>query len=129
SPTHGASAASSPFLTDRWAPAEDAARSPRRRRVPEAAGAPEIQVPEILSIDDPDDPRLEPYRAVRERDLVGRGGLYVAEGRVVNEKVIAADPHALVSVLVAAPRAPGLSDVLAGLPAGTPAYVASQAVM
>lgn len=86
-------------------------------------------MPEILSIDDPDDPRLEPYRAVRERDLVGRGGLYVAEGRVVIEKVIAADPHALVSVLVAAPRAPGLSDVLAALPAGTPAYVASQAVM
>jgi tRNA G18 (ribose-2'-O)-methylase SpoU len=86
-------------------------------------------LPEILSIDDPDDPRLEPYRAVRERDLVGREGLYVAEGRVVIEKVIAADPHALVSVLVAAPRAPGLSDLLAGLPARTPVYVAGQAVM
>lgn len=91
--------------------------------------APEIQLPEILSIDDPDDSRLEPYRAVRERDLVGRAGLYVAEGRVVIEKAIAADPHALASVLVAAPRAPALSDLLAGLPARTPVYVAGQAVM
>lgn len=83
----------------------------------------------VVAVDDPDDPRLEAYRAVRERDLVGRQGLFVAEGRVVLEKAIAADPGALVSVLVAAHRLESLADLLAGLPDATPVYAAGQAVM
>jgi tRNA G18 (ribose-2'-O)-methylase SpoU len=83
----------------------------------------------IVRIDDRDDPRLEPYRAVRERDLVGRDGLFVAEGRVVLEKAIRAMPEALDSVLVAAHRLDSLADVLAGLPAATPVYAAGQAAM
>lgn len=83
----------------------------------------------IVRIDDPDDPRLEPYRAVRERDLVGRGGRFVAEGRVVLEKAVAAMPAALESVLLAEHRVDGLADVLAGLPAATPVYAAGQAAM
>ncbi|MBX3485722.1 RNA methyltransferase [Phenylobacterium sp.] len=82
-----------------------------------------------VPIEDPADPRLEPYRAVRERDLAGRDGLYVAEGRVVLEKAVAADPAAVVSVLVAAHRLEGLGEVLAGLPAATPVYAAGQAAM
>jgi hypothetical protein len=46
----------------------------------------------IVPIEGPDDPRLEPYRAVRERDLAGREGLFVAEGRVVLERAAAACP-------------------------------------
>lgn len=80
-------------------------------------------------IEDPDDPRLEPYRAVRERDLVGRQGLFVVEGRVVLEKAARAMPQALESVLVAEARLPGMAEVLAGLSDGLPVYVASQAVM
>jgi hypothetical protein len=38
---------------------------------------------ELIRIDDPDDPRIADYRAVRERDLVGRRDLFVAEGAVV----------------------------------------------
>lgn len=83
----------------------------------------------IVRIDDPDDPRLSPYRAVRERDLVGRDRLFVAEGRVVLEKAIAAMPQALDSVLVAEHRLDGLAGVLAGLPAMTPVYAAGQAAM
>ena len=83
----------------------------------------------IVRIDDPDDPRLEPYRAVRERDLVGRDGLFIAEGRVVLEKAVRAMPLGLASVLVSEPRAAGLADVLAALPDETPVYVAGQAVM
>jgi tRNA G18 (ribose-2'-O)-methylase SpoU len=82
-----------------------------------------------VPIADPDDPRIEPYRAVRERDLVGRSGLFIAEGRVVLEKLVAAGRHPLRSVLVAEPRMEGLGDVLAGLPDGTPVYAAGQAVM
>ena len=37
----------------------------------------------LIAISDPDDPRIEAYRAVRERDLVGRQHRFVAEGEVV----------------------------------------------
>lgn len=83
----------------------------------------------VIRIDDADDPRLEPYRAVRERDLVGRDGLFVAEGRVVLEKAVAALPDAIASVLVAEQRVDSLSDVLAGLPPRTPVYSAAQGAM
>lgn len=85
--------------------------------------------PTLVTLDDPEDPRLEPYRAIRERDLVGRQGLCVAEGRVVLEKAVAADPAAIVSVLVAVNRLEGLRGVLAGLPPATPVYAASQEAM
>jgi tRNA G18 (ribose-2'-O)-methylase SpoU len=66
---------------------------------------------------------------VRERDLVGRQGLFVAEGEVVL-RVLAKSPRMEpVSVLLAEKRVTGLADALAELPAGTPVYVASQAVM
>jgi tRNA G18 (ribose-2'-O)-methylase SpoU len=48
---------------------------------------------------------------------------------VVLEKAIAADPGAVVSVLVAAQRLAGLGRLLAGLPEATPVYAASQAAM
>lgn len=79
-----------------------------------------------VRIDDPDDPRIAGYRDIRERDLAGRDGLYVAEGRVVLEK---AGPGAVLSVLVAAPRLAGLTDVLGRLGSDTPVYVAGQTVM
>ena len=66
---------------------------------------------------------------MRERDLAGRDGLYIAEGRVVLEKAIAADPAAVVSVLVAEQRVESLAAVLAGLPAATPVYAAGQDAM
>jgi tRNA G18 (ribose-2'-O)-methylase SpoU len=77
----------------------------------------------------PDDARLEPYRDIRERDLVGRAGLFVAEGRVVLEKLIAAGRHPIRSVLVSEAKAPGLGDLLSALPPDVPAYVAAQPVM
>jgi tRNA G18 (ribose-2'-O)-methylase SpoU len=83
----------------------------------------------IVRIDDPDDPRLAPYRAVRERDLVGREGLFVAEGRVVLEKAVVAMPDAIQSVLVAEHRLDSLAGVLAGLAEATPVYAAAQAAM
>ena len=43
-----------------------------------------------IPIDDPDDPRIALYRAVRERDVVGRGERFVAEGEVV---VVRPDQH------------------------------------
>lgn len=66
---------------------------------------------------------------MRERDLAGREGLFVAEGRVVLEKAVRAIPDRIVSVLVAEKRLDSLADVIANLAPGTPVYAASQTVM
>ena len=86
-------------------------------------------MPSIIPIDDPADPRLAPYRDVRDRDLAGRGGRFMAEGEVVLRTLIRGGRHAVESVLLAARRVAGLEDALAALPADTPVYAASQAVV
>lgn len=84
----------------------------------------------IIPIDDPDDPRVADYREVRERDLVGRRGLFVAEGEVVLRALAApGGRHRAVSVLVAAQRVERLRPLLATLPEKTPVYAAAQTVM
>ena len=83
----------------------------------------------LTEVTDPDDPRLADYREVRERDLVGRRGSFIAEGQVVLEKLVRAGRHPLRSVLLAEKRVPALQPLLAGLPRGVPVYAASQAVM
>lgn len=83
----------------------------------------------IEPVSDPEDPRIEPYRAIRERDVVGRQGLFIAEGRVVLEKLIAAGRHPVRSALIAEARLGGLAHLLDGLPPQTPVYVAPQPVM
>jgi len=83
----------------------------------------------VATITDPEDPRIEPYRAVRERDLAGRAGLFVAEGRVVLEKLARAGRHPVRSLLIAAPRLASLEGLIGELPPEVPVYVAGQAVM
>jgi tRNA G18 (ribose-2'-O)-methylase SpoU len=82
-----------------------------------------------VRIADPADPRVADYLQVRERDLVGREGRFIAEGVVVLEKLLAAGRHPVRSVLVAEKRLAPLADLLARLPAGAPVYAAEQAVM
>ena len=86
-------------------------------------------MPAAIPIDDPDDPRLACYREVRERDLVGRQGSFIAEGVVVLEKLIRAGRHPLRSVLVAEKRALALASLFTELPVEVAVYSASQAVM
>jgi tRNA G18 (ribose-2'-O)-methylase SpoU len=83
----------------------------------------------IARIDDPSDSRLADYRHVRERDLVGREGLFIAEGRVVLEKLVRTGRHPIRSVLLAQNRVAGLAGLIAELPADLPVYAAGQAVM
>ena len=86
-------------------------------------------MPQPIPITDPDDPRIAAYRDVRERDLVGREGGFIAEGEVVL-RVLAASPlHETASVLIADKRADRLAPILDGLPDDTPVYTASQAVI
>jgi tRNA G18 (ribose-2'-O)-methylase SpoU len=86
-------------------------------------------VPAVIRIDDPDDPRLADYREVRERDLVGRQGSFIAEGQVVLEKLIRGGRHPVRSVLVADKRVARLQPLLAALADEVQIYAASQAVM
>src|ERR1700748_2580322 len=83
----------------------------------------------IISVEDPSDPRIEPYRDIRERDLVGREGRFVAEGRVVIEKLVDSAVYRPESLLIAARRLESMADVLAKLDDATPVFAASQAVI
>lgn len=79
-------------------------------------------------IQDPDDPRIAAFRDVRERDLVGRQGRFIAEGEVVLRHLLG--PRSLYeteAVLVAEKRLAGLADALVGTSA--PVYAANQAVL
>ena len=86
-------------------------------------------MPTFIAIDDPADPRIEAYRDIRERDLVGRRGLFVAEGETVLRVLAGQDRHRPVSVLIAPKRREKLGDILETLPADTPVYLAEQPVL
>lgn len=83
----------------------------------------------IIAIDDPEDPRVAAYRDIRERDLVGREGLFIAEGEVVLRMLLRQALHRPVSILIAEKRVPALAGLLAEAPAGVPVYAAGQAVL
>jgi tRNA G18 (ribose-2'-O)-methylase SpoU len=82
-----------------------------------------------IPISDPADPRIEAYRAVRERDLVGREHRFVAEGEVVLRVLLKQPRFNVESVLLAENRVQGLSDALQALSPETPVYSASRSVM
>ena len=82
----------------------------------------------IIPISDPADPRLAPYLQVRERDLVGRRGEFIAEGDVVLRVLLGGAARCRAgSLLVAQNRLARLGPLIDGLEA--PVYVAGQAVM
>ena len=84
----------------------------------------------MIRIEQPDDPRIAGFRDIRERDLTGRQGLFVAEGEVVLN--VLTSPQSLcrpVAILLDRKRVEGLADVLARVPPETPVYVAEQAVL
>jgi len=89
----------------------------------------EMSANSVQFIDDPADPRVAAYRDIRERDLTGREGLFVAEGEVVIRTLLS--PASLCrarSLLIAANRVEAQAPLIAA--AGeTPVYAASQAVM
>ncbi len=82
-----------------------------------------------LPVAGPGDPRLEPYIAIRERDLVGRGGRFVIEGEVVLRLMLARGRFRLESVLLSRRRLAGSPELAASIPDGVPLYVAEDAVI
>ena len=81
-------------------------------------------------ITDPDDPRVAAFRHVRERDLTGRQGRFIAEGkgvvRILASPASLCEPEAL---LLAENREEAMADVIAALPDSVPVHVAGQAVL
>jgi tRNA G18 (ribose-2'-O)-methylase SpoU len=82
----------------------------------------------VIPIADPADPRVEPYLRVRERDLVGRAGGFIAEGEVVLRVLFGAASRARASSVVAAENRVARLEALRP-PADLPIFVASQRVM
>jgi tRNA G18 (ribose-2'-O)-methylase SpoU len=88
----------------------------------------EIAVVETIA--DPDDPRLEPYTRMRERDLVGRTRRFIAEGEVTLRLLLGARTRFRAeSILLVPERWPGLAPDLAACPDKPPVYLADRAVM
>ncbi len=83
----------------------------------------------IVAVTSPEDPRLEPYLSVRERDLVGRDGRFIVEGKVTLGVLLERGRFPLESVLIAEHRHVGLADLLDRVPGSVPIYAAPQAVM
>ena len=82
----------------------------------------------VIPITDPADPRVAPYIQVRERDLVGRRGEFIAEGEVVLRVLLGGGARCRArSLLVAQNRLARLEPLIEDLDA--PVYAASQAVM
>jgi len=86
-------------------------------------------LPQLIRISDPADPRIAPYCAVRERDLVGRDDHFIAEGEVVLQTLVQSERHQPVSLLLDEKRVDGLSAITDRLADEVPVYVASQAVL
>lgn len=82
----------------------------------------------VITITDPDDPRLAPYRDIRERDLVGRDREFIAEGKVVVERLLAGSCHQARSLLLAQQRVAALADMVAAA-GDVPVYAAAQPVL
>jgi tRNA G18 (ribose-2'-O)-methylase SpoU len=84
---------------------------------------------EPVEIADRDDPRVAAYAAIRERDLVGRRGRFIAEGEVVVRLLLGASRFRPESILVARRRLATLAPLLSEVPSDVPIYAAEQAVI
>ncbi|WEZ82620.1 RNA methyltransferase [Rhizobium sp. 32-5/1] len=85
-----------------------------------------------VRIADPADPRVAGFVSIKERDLIGRQGLFIAEGTVVLRMLAAAHARrrgiTAEAILILENRLDGLSEILTAFPGDVPVYVATAAV-
>ncbi len=87
-------------------------------------------MPDIIPIHSADDPRVEAYISIRERDLTGgHGGRFIVEGKVTLETLLRRSRFPVESLFLCETRLGPLRDLLADVPGGVPVYVAPQGVM
>ncbi len=83
----------------------------------------------VVRINDAGDGRLAPYRNVRERDLVGREGRFIAEGKVVLNVLLSNPAFAVESLLILENRLAGLAEQVRLCPDDVPVYCVSRETM
>ncbi len=83
----------------------------------------------LIRIDDPGDPRIAAYLDIRERDLTGRQGRFIAEGKVVLDVLVSARRFCAESVLVLENRLAGLTGILGKADPRLPVYVVTGGTM
>ncbi|MDI7860636.1 RNA methyltransferase [Rhizobiaceae bacterium n13] len=87
---------------------------------------------ETIAIETADDPRIAEFRALRDRDLTGREGRFIAEGTVVLRMLAgahAAGAFMAEKILLLKNRVQGVADILALFPPDIPVYVAESDVI
>ena len=85
---------------------------------------------DLVFISDPHDARIAAFRDVKERDLTGREGLFVAEGEVVLRVLSSeASQCQAVAVLIAEKRLESLRPILEAFGDDVPIYLAGQEVL
>src|SRR5262245_22226647 len=77
----------------------------------------------VVRVDDPADPRLADYTRLSDRDLLHAQQVFVAEGRLVLERVLADPALTIRSVLLSDASHRALQQPLALLTQSTPVYV------
>lgn len=87
----------------------------------------------LIAIDDPTDPRIAEFSQIRERDLTGRDGGFIAEGTVVLRMLAAAHGAGrgirAEKLLLLRNRVEGVADLIAAFPEDVPVYVAESPVL
>ncbi|MDJ0848091.1 MAG: RNA methyltransferase [Myxococcota bacterium] len=83
----------------------------------------------VVEVADLDDPRVAPYRNVRDAELRERLGLFMVEGRLGVRRLVSGSRFRAHSLFLTRTALDALADVIAGLPASAPVYVASQSLL
>ncbi len=83
----------------------------------------------LVSIISPDDPRIEDYVSVRERDLTGRDGKFIVEGKVTLDIFLRQSRFEVVSLFLESGRLEPLAQLFQHVPPDVPIYTADQALM
>jgi tRNA G18 (ribose-2'-O)-methylase SpoU len=81
------------------------------------------------AVADRDDPRIASYQAVREADLLAQRGVFVAESRIVVERLLASRRFAVRSLLVNETALAALAPALEAYPGAPEVFVASRDVI
>ena len=79
----------------------------------------------MLTINSVDDPRIAPYRNLKDRELARVRGLFIAEGEFILRRLLASD-YPVESVLLSDRRAEEIAPIIEP---GIPVYVASDEVL
>ena len=84
-------------------------------------------MPEFIRVESLDDPRVANYRIIGDQARLLEANLFVAEGRLVVRRLIELQQWPIESILVTAPAAESLVDILPLT--GAPIYLADQDLM